>query len=348
MNLAATPSIELVQDFSDANAEYAAITTDAGLLDRPDRAVISATGADRLEFLNRMLTQELKDFTPLHSRRSFWLSRKGRVTTDMTLFELGEKMLVEVDALRAHETLNTLEEFIIVDEVQLEDISTSMHKLELIGPRALEFLGAVISISNGEFAPGRCAQGDIAGAQTLIEISDEANLSRIGIYTAPADALAVYQRLIEAGPRPVGLDSWNIVRTESSLPLFGVDFGPDSLPHETGLLDARVSFIKGCYLGQEVVARMQSLGKPKQVIVALHIEDPAAALPTPGTSVFSANDSSADAVGVITTSVLSPKLAGRPLALAQLRTKHAESGAPVFIQDADRYVAATISIIKLV
>lgn len=134
--------------------------------------------------------------------------------------------------------------------------------------------------------------------------------------------------------RPCGWLAFNIARIEGGSPIFMVDFGTASLPHETSLIESRVSFAKGCYLGQEVVARMQSLGKPKQVIVAFKASRDA--LPAGGAQVFTRRDDGGigDEVGVVTSSALSPMLGAAPIGLATVRTAHAAPGT-VLVSDAE-------------
>jgi folate-binding protein YgfZ len=126
--------------------------------------------------------------------------------------------------------------------------------------------------------------------------------------------------------RPAGWHAYNIARIEAGTPLHHVDFGTESLPHESGVIGERVSFRKGCYLGQEVVARMESLGKPKQRLVGLRIAEDA--LPVAGSPVFElgADGAPGNPVGSITSSTLSPMLGASSVAFAMVRTAHAEPG----------------------
>ena len=131
-------------------------------------------------------------------------------------------------------------------------------------------------------------------------------------------------------------------RIEAGTPLFHVDFGSDNLPHETGILDARVSFRKGCYPGQEVVARMQSLGKPKQVLVALRIAEDA--LPTAGSPVFErgADGEAGSPVGTVTSSTLAPMLGAASVAFAMVRTAHAQPGTVLSVPAEGARATATV------
>jgi folate-binding protein YgfZ len=150
--------------------------------------------------------------------------------------------------------------------------------------------------------------------------------------------------------RRAGWLALNVARIEAGTPLFNLDFGPSNLPAETGVLRDRVSFKKGCYLGQEVVARMDALGKPKQVLVGLRLDPPAdPASPTPqpahAARVFElgAPGTPGDEVGAVTSSTLSPMLGGAAIGFAQVKTKVGEhEGARVLVEAEGALRPATV------
>jgi folate-binding protein YgfZ len=144
--------------------------------------------------------------------------------------------------------------------------------------------------------------------------------------------------------RRIGWHALNMARIEAGTSLYLVDFGPDSLPHETGIetLADRVSFKKGCYLGQEVVARMNALGHPKQRLVGLRIEAPEGVQAITGTQLLAADDPSAPVVGAVTSSCLSPMLGQAHIAFAMVKWAQAQEGAKVWAQCEDKRVPATV------
>jgi len=145
--------------------------------------------------------------------------------------------------------------------------------------------------------------------------------------------------------RPAGWHAFNIARIEAGEPLFYVDFGPTNLPHETGVLYDRIRFDKGCYLGQEVVARMESLGKPKQVLRCLKVgevltED--SQQPITGDLIYPADDRDADAIGAVTSSTLSPMLGQTAICFAQVKSKNADPGASLDIEVSGARIRAVV------
>jgi aminomethyltransferase len=144
------------------------------------------------------------------------------------------------------------------------------------------------------------------------------------------------------GARPAGWFATNTARLEAGTPYFRIDFGPTNLPHESGVLDSRVSFTKGCYPGQEVVARLQHLGKPKQKLVGLRIEGDL--LPVSEAQVFAFVDggSIGEQVGVVTSSGLAPMLGAASVAFAMIAVSSYADGTRVLVNAEGEQVAARV------
>ncbi len=346
-------SVAVVGTYGELELEYAAIRKHCGLMDLPQRGVIEVRGPDRLEFLNRMLTQELKGMAEGEVRRSFWLNRKGRIDADLRVINLADRMLFDVDVHAAARTVETLGAFIITEDVTLTDRTDATHRLSLHGKTATALMASV----TGADAPGvGIARGvSIAGHACTVFRDDTAGEPGYELIVEAEHAEAVYRRLVEVGHdashgaaalrpagdavaqatrlRPIGWHAYNIARIEAGTPLFNIDFGPENLPAESGVLHERVSFKKGCYLGQEVVARMYSRGQFKQVLVAVKFAAAAtpeefAFQPAGGAALHPVKDGvmEAAAVGGITSSTISPMLGSVAIAFAQVRSGHHGAG----------------------
>jgi folate-binding protein YgfZ len=359
--------ILVVETFGELELEYAALRKAAILLDQPYRATLEVTGADRAEFLNRMLTQELKDLAPFHARRSFWLNRKGRIDADLRVIELGDRTLLDLDALAAERTLKSLAAFVITEVVHIKDISEATHRFALHGPQASALLRAVSKSVAGpplsDLSEGSACAVSIAGKDVIIDRDDATGEPGFELLVNAADAPAVYEQLLETGLahngepgsasgfglRQAGWHAFNIARIEAGRPLFNLDFGPDSLPHETGVLRDRVSFTKGCYLGQEIVARMESRGHPKQSLVALRFDQSQTRTslgeprqPITGSHVWAAKTPEGDPIGAVTSSTLSPMLGGEPICFAMVKFDHTPAGTQLLVASDDARLAATV------
>ncbi len=347
---------DLCQALAPIELEYAAIRAGCAAFDDANRTFIEVRGTDRLEFLNRMLTQELKGIEAGDIRESFWLNRKGRIDADMRVMELGDRTLLEVDSHAGARAMETLSEYLFAEDVSIEDAGGRLFKLSLHGPSAPAALSRLVSVSEEDLralGSNRLIDSSIEGEPILLagdQLTGEMTIACI----APASALAMlFDRLIEIEVegkpvRPIGWQALNMARIEAGNPLFMLDFGPRSLPAETGLLDRRVSFTKGCYLGQEIVARMNSLGQPKKTLVALRLESsPAPAvsemvpeIPETGAPVR-VPESEKD-IGAITSATLSPMLARTPIAFAMVRWQHREPTTKLTVQIDEGWLSAIV------
>jgi len=336
--------IEMVSTYGEIESEYAAIRKGAALIEQPHRATLRITGEDRHDFFNRMLTNDFQSFKPGQTRRTFWLSRQGRIQADLVLFELDKETLIDVDLHQAESTAHTLNQFLFSEDVQIEDVTSEYHHLTLHGPKAIERLKQVGDKETGEgeegggvsltdLKPGLVTTLQIGGHP--VHVSREDSTGEVGLeLLCPTEAVvSIHEHLIETGHeqglRAIGWHAYNISRLEMGVPIFNVDFGPDALPHETGLLDQTISKTKGCYLGQEVVARMENLGKPKRRIVGLKVEGEA--MPTTGSQIFDESDPTGEILGAITSAVPSPMLGQTIIALATIRSTHTESNTKVLV-----------------
>lgn len=359
-------AVAVVETYGEVALEYAAIRRGGGLIDLPARAVVEITGADRVEFLNRMLTAPLAGIEPMRALRSFWLNRKGRIDADLRLIELGDRMLVDVDCHAAERLVSTLTDFVFTEDIEIRDRSKEFHRLALHGPTGPALLEACSELVEGrtptQLEPGEGCLLRVAGHRVVVERDDLTGTCGLHL-TLPIDSVEeVFETLVRTGHtehgaaraekerageeaggfrlRPIGWAAFNVARIEAGTPVYYIDFGPDSLPHETGVADDRVSFTKGCYLGQEVVARMHSRGGLKQRLVALRFPSVGAIppgdpgpQPETGCAVLPADaDDGAKPVGAVTSSTISPMLGGELIALAMVRSAHTEPGTKLMVQ----------------
>lgn len=335
---------DIVAGYGLLELEYAAFRRGAAVLDRAHRGTLAVRGAERIDFLNRMVTQELKGMASGEVRAGFWLNRKGRIDADLLFVQVpdadGEPSLtlVDVDIHDAARTASALGAFLFSEDAQVADETARWARIAVHGPEGAQVLSnagvedAALEALNSDL---RCVRATLAGSPAVLARRDSCGSPGVEVFLPREAAARAWDALVsqhdaqdggKRRARPAGWHAYNIARIEAGTPLHHVDFGADALPHETGILAERVSFRKGCYLGQEVVARMESLGKPKQRLVALRMAEDA--LPVAGAPVFErgADGEPGNPVGTVTSSTLAPMLGAACVAFAMVKSAHAEPG----------------------
>ena len=297
-----------------------------------------------------MVTQELNGLEAGGVRETFWTDRKGRVIADLALAETGERMFASVERQSAPAAADSLNEFLFADDVEIRDAGDEWHHLAIHGPRTLELLSEA-SGTTAHLHEQDVATLTIAGVECVVTPRNLTGGPGVDIIALRETVNEVWNRLLESGGamgerpgrvRPVGWFALNCARIEAGVPLFNVDFSHANLPAETGLLEERVSFTKGCYPGQEVVSRMFHRGRPKQVITGFDLAGEG--MPIAGAAVFKADDAG-DAptdqeIGTVTSSTPSPLRSLAAIGLAMVRGREAAPGTTVFIEaDGERMAA---------
>jgi folate-binding protein YgfZ len=317
-------TLQIVSTFGEPQAEYAALRKGVGLMDLPQRGFVELTGRDRLPFLNNLISNQTWDNatkTGLAAGQggyAFLLQAKnGRIIADLNVLELGDRTLLEVDGRLAAAVAAALERYRFAEQVTITDRTGQLHQVALHGPRAALAVHELPSLD-----PMGCTTIDLFGTSAVVWRDDPTGTPGHHLILPAESARVVWMNLINRHVRPVGWAAFNAARVEAGRPLFGIDFDETALPAETGpLLGRAVSFTKGCYPGQEIVARMHARGQSAKRIVGLRLADDA--LPIAGSHV--SNDAG-EVVGVVTSSTVSPLLSNIAVALATVRTASANAG----------------------
>lgn len=320
--------------------EYAALRRGIGRLDAVVRGTISVTGADRLDFLDRLLTQKLAGLPVGTVVEAFLIERTGKLLADLVVVHGDTRTLLDVDVHQIPIVCSTLEAMCFGEDVQIENCTAAHHRIEVHGPAALEVSGAMGFALD---ATGSCAEHGQAVAWRLDRIGAPGVAWCVPTDAAAPTWAAIEQVAVAAGKtcRTIGWYAFNMARVEAGEPVANIDFGTGNLPAETGLLHRRVSFEKGCYPGQEVVARMHNLGHPKQVLRRLVLPD--TRLPVAGAQVFAGDDADlAQPRGAVTSSAPAPLSSQRAVALAMLRWAVAEPGGTVQVMAEGEPIEAAV------
>lgn len=299
---------EIAQD----SAAREALIGGAALVERPARGGLRLAGADRVRFLEGLVTCEVKALAEGEGTYGFVTSVQGRVLADVVVLALADELWLEVPAGQEEAVANHLTKYLIADRVEIAALSAV--PLALAGPGAADLLESLLGRGALPSGPWSHRPANIAGLPGRLVGRGIAPAETFDLWLQPGAADAVGGHLIADGAVPAGPDAWDVLRVERGIPAFGRDFGPDNFPQETGLGEQAVNYQKGCYLGQEVVARIHYRGGVNKALRGLRF--PGAGSPPPTGTPLLADGRPAGTVG---TSVLSP--AHGPIALAILHNR---------------------------
>jgi tRNA-modifying protein YgfZ len=283
------------------DGQYRALREEAGYLRRP-RAMILVTGTDAAEYLQGQLTNDVEALAPGQGCYAALLDRKGHLTADMRVLRLesGGDIWLDLEGGPADAVLKHLRTYSIGRDVEIEEVGELWAIFSAIGPRAAELTGF-----DGLQPEHAQRFRDWDGTEALGVATDLG----IDLIVRGEQAEQLERKLTDAGLAPVSEEAAEIVRVESGRPRFGLDMGPESMPAEAGIVERAVDFEKGCYIGQEPVARLHYRGKPNRTLRGLRLSEPVAG----GETLLLGEKE----VGTVATACLSP--AEGPIALAIIR-----------------------------
>jgi len=313
--------------FGEFSGEYRAARESVALVDASYFCAFSFTGPDRARYLNAVLTSNVRDLPPGSGAIGLLLTPQGHILAEVQTYALADRILAVSHFMARERTLATLEKFIIMDDVTLEDVTDKTAALALTGPRTAAViaelagldLGAMPAWSHAEAALGGIPCRAIGHSNSANWMGQPGATLLVATETLP-DAWAFLEREVRArGGSAAGYEAINSIRLESGVAWFGADFDGQQIPHEAGLEHSHISYEKGCYTGQEIVERVRSRGHVNRRLAGL-----AFALPDPPRAGASLLLNGAE-VGQVTSAAFSPRL-GRPIGLGYLRREHSAPG----------------------
>ncbi|HEV2522510.1 MAG TPA: aminomethyltransferase family protein [Candidatus Acidoferrales bacterium] len=309
--------------FGEFAAEYAALRETVALFDTNYRALFSFTGPDRNRYLNAILTSDVRDLKPGQGAVGLFLTAQGHMLAEIETYALEDRILTSSHAMVRERTFSTLDKYIIMDDVTLEDVTAETGTLDLAGPRAAALVSELCGKNLAEMAllsHAEATAGQIACRIIRRELAGEAAATLIISREHLPAVWSDLSTLVRAhGGSPIGMEAVNSVRLEAGTPWFGADYDDKQIPHEAGLEHSHISYEKGCYTGQEIVERVRSRGHVNRRLTELRFLADAA--PASGTKLFSGGNE----VGVVTSTGFSPTIRG-PIGLAYVRREHSAVG----------------------
>jgi tRNA-modifying protein YgfZ len=290
--------------------EYRALTEGCGLVDRAGRGRLALTGADRREFLQGQISQDVETLEPGHGRYAALLTHKGKMLSDLRVLDLGDELLLSCERAGLQEIFNMIRRYKLGADVELHKRTLEMGELSLIGPDARRVAGAdALGPDEHDNVRARIGEHDVILVATDLGVD---------VFCAADVTERVRGALLAAGAVEAGEAAAELVRVESGRPRYGVDLDDNVIPQEAGLNERAVSFTKGCYVGQETVARLFYRGKPNRHLRGLKLS----AEVEPGTPLLLGEKE----VGRLTSVAVSP--VHGPIGLALVR-RQAEPGSTI-------------------
>ncbi|MBI4011022.1 MAG: aminomethyl transferase family protein [Candidatus Rokubacteria bacterium] len=307
--------------YGDPAAEHEAVRARVGLIDRSERGKVEATGRDRVAFLQGMLSNDVKALAPGQGCQAAFLDAHGKVVSLLSVHCLSDRLALEMDRRLVEPTLAALDRFLISERVEFEDVSAAWGILTLAGPAARAAAEKVLEQAVPELPLLHHVSRELDGLAVRLVRTGESGEEGYDLWTGPEGLPRLWERALAAGAQPVGREAWNVLRVEAGVVWHGVDVDASTIVLEAPLEHA-YSVSKGCYIGQEVVARVTYRGHVNRKIVGFVFPD--ARIPAPGAAIRVEGKE----VGRITSPVVSPALS-RGLALGFLRREHWEPGTRV-------------------
>ncbi len=333
---------EAVADYGDALAEHAALRHAVGVVDLSFRGRLCLLGADRVRLLNGQVTNDVKALTTGRGCHAAFCSPKGRLVADVFIYSLAQELLLDFEPGLAAALIQRLEHHIVAEDVQVVDVAPHYGLLSVQGPKAAE------AVERLAIFPALAAE-----PLAFVSVSDptlgelyamdhrRAGFPGLDLFV-PTDALgAVFDKLVSAardcGGGAAGFTALEWARFEAGIPRFGVEMDETNLPPEAGLDRDAISYTKGCYTGQETIARVRTYGSVTKALRGLRLPDELTRLPRRGTKLIRDGRE----VGQIVGALRSPAFNAN-LALAYVRKECNQPGTELTWDSDGNHVAATV------
>jgi len=317
-----------IRTIGDIRAEFQTLVSGCGIYDLSWRAKVKLTGQDRVRWLNGMVTNNVKDLVAGHGVYAFLLNPQGHILGDLYAYQRGESIWLDIDVTQVARTLQIFDRYIIMDDVEVENVTDKASVLCVSGPKAGEVLRTA-GFETAELKPLELR--DLEWQKIPLTLVHK-EYNSYEIWLSPENAGQVRDVLMQSGAVPVGTAALDLYRIALGVPRYGQDIRERDLPQETNQEQA-LNFSKGCYVGQEIVERIRSRGAVHRTFTGFLLEAP---LPLVGAKI----QANGKDVGEITSiAVLPLKSSEQPVALGYIRREVGPLGKEVFAGESKATVA---------
>ena len=329
---------ELPRHFGACEEEYQAVRQGVGLCDLSHRGVIGVTGSERQRFLHAMVSNDTASLQPGQGCYATFLTHKGKLVADFVVYADTDAYSLDVEPQVTRPFIDAIEQYVISEDVTFHDESGQWGVLSLQGPRSAELLALVLARDVPELATYSHIRCQLAGEE--VRLIRRSHTGELGYQlmaqrdVLPAVWQALWQHHDTCAARAVGLDALDVIRIEAGLPLYGRDMSEETIPLEANLEQA-ISYTKGCYIGQEVIARIEARGHVNRKLVGLLLDGDT--VPEPGATICSPQRE----VGWVTSATYSPARQ-QNVALGYVRREEWTPGTALEVQAHGTTLHATV------
>ena len=270
---------ELPLTISTAANEYLAAATGVAVHDISYMGRLHATGADALDLLNRLSTNKVDELASGQGAPTVLTTDAGRILDLIHVVNMGDHTLIITSPELQQTIIDWLDKYTIMEDLEVEDRTTGETMLHLLGPNSRQWLEQTGSISLEGLSPHGVVFARIAGAAVQVIDKPFGRLPGFALLLSNQDAPALWNHLMETDVTPMGTEAYETVRVENAVPAYGNEMGEPYNPLEAGLIGS-IDFAKGCYIGQEVIARLDTYQKVQKHLVTLRFSPESS--PSPG------------------------------------------------------------------
>jgi glycine cleavage system T protein len=334
---------EVPANYGNAQDEHLTVRKSVGISDLSFRGLIRITGVDRAKFLQGLVTNDVMKLTEGQGLYAAILNPKGRMLADLKIYAIREALLIDLDREITDKTVQILNRYKLMSKAKLEDLTDSMVHLAIHGPLAKQVLGKVLGSTLPEPQEFSSIQIQWQGHEISLIRSLYTGEEGFDLMLPTQGGTQLWKELFDtglnSGIKPVGLEALESLRVEAGVPRYGIDMDENTFPPEAGLEDKAISYTKGCYVGQETIARIRTYGQVHRKLMGLILKG---GLARHQDKVFKDDQE----VGFVTSAIVSPTL-GQPIALSYLRHKIVQPGHEVTVmsnQDGSKILAQVVGL----
>lgn len=316
---APAPEFGAPPHYGDSRGELAAARAGTGLVDLSARDLVEATGRDRVRLLHAMLSNDVRSLAPGQGCWATFNTEQGRVVAEMRVLALEDRLWIDLEPGVGEVFVPGIERFVIADKCWFAPLRGKVTEIGLLGPGSATIAEAAGAAGAGGLPPYGHLVASVGGAEVRVARVLRSSEDDLTVFAPEGEAVAVWDALVAAGARPVGAEAMEAARILGGVPRQGTEIVAETIPVEAGLRDRAIHWSKGCYRGQEVICRIDTLGEPAKRLVALSAAG--GAPPVPGVELLAAGKKA----GVVTSVARDPE--GRVAALGYVKRRMNEPGA---------------------